>query len=104
MIVRLGYVAMSTLVKDTSPAKTMTFTSFAKIPDRAAAIRKLERIAIENLQNTLRLLRHNRAYDIQMYRLSSKLIPLIGHKQLQDWNPIANLTPDFAEIGRYVKE
>ena len=104
MIVRLGYVAMSTLVKNTSPAKTMTFTSFTKISDRAAAIRKLERIAIENLQNTLRLLRHNRAYDIQMYRLSSKLIPLIGHKQLQGWNPITDLTPDFAEIGRYVKE
>ena len=59
MIVRLGYVAMSMEVKNASPSQTMTFTQFQKIGDREAAIRKLERISISNLQNTFRLLKHN---------------------------------------------
>jgi UV DNA damage endonuclease len=101
MIVRLGYVAMSTLVKNASPSKTMTVTNFSKLDDREAAIRKLERIGAENLHNTLRLLRHNRAYDIKVYRLSSKLIPLIGHDMLGDWDPIANLAAEFEELGSY---
>jgi UV DNA damage endonuclease len=104
VIVRLGYVAMSTVVQNASPSKTMTATNFAKIADREAAIRKLEQIAADNLHNTLRLLRHNRAHDIHLYRFSSKLIPLIGHELLEGWDPIPRLTPDFAAIGNYVKE
>jgi UV DNA damage endonuclease len=104
MIVRLGYVAMSTLVNNASPSKMMTVANFSKLADREAAIRKLERIGAENLHNTLRLLRHNRAYEIQVYRLSSKLIPLIGHELLRDWDPIANLAAEFEELGSYAKQ
>lgn len=104
MIVRFGYVAMSTIVSNASPSKTMTATSFRSIPDRAAAVRKLERIATENLFNTLRLLRHNRAHDIHVYRFSSKLIPLLGHELLSSWDPFPNLTKSFAEVGAYVRE
>jgi UV DNA damage endonuclease len=104
MNVRFGYVAMSTVVSNASPSKTMTATTFKAIPDRAAAIRKLERIAIENLHNTLRLLRHNRAHDIHVYRFSSKLIPLLGHELLHHWDPFLVLTESFAEIGAYVRQ
>lgn len=104
MIVRLGYVAMSVFVKNASPSKTMTVAGFSKIADREAAIRKLERIGAENLHNTLRLLRHNRAHDIRLYRLSSKLIPLVGHKLLAGWNPISALADEFAAIGNYAKQ
>ncbi|CAG7649721.1 UV DNA damage repair endonuclease UvsE [Paenibacillus allorhizosphaerae] len=104
MIVRLGYVAMSMLVNNASPSKTMTATNFAKVEDREAAIRKLERIAGENIHNTLRLLKHNRAYEIEMYRMSSRLIPLIGHEMLKEWNPIPELRDVFSELGTYAKE
>jgi UV DNA damage endonuclease len=104
MIVRFGYVAMSTVVINASPSKTMTATSFRAIPDRAAAIRKLERIAKENLFNTLRLLRHNRAHDIHLYRFSSKLIPLLGHELLDSWDPFPILAESFAEVGAYIRE
>ncbi|WP_409342998.1 UV DNA damage repair endonuclease UvsE [Paenibacillus sp. MBLB4367] len=104
MIVRFGYVAMSTVVQHASPSRTMTATRFAQLPDREAAIRKLERIAAENLQNTLRLLRHNRAHDIRVYRFSSKLIPLFSHELLAGWDPFPVLAEDFAAIGEYVKE
>lgn len=103
MIVRLGYVAMSTVVKNASPSRTMTFANFSKLNDREAAIRKLERLGAENLHNSLRLLRHNRAHDIALYRFSSKLIPLIGHELLADWEPIPALASEFKELGDYVK-
>ncbi|MGN7764566.1 UV DNA damage repair endonuclease UvsE [Paenibacillus sp. 22594] len=104
MIVRFGYVAMSTVIPDCSPSKTMTMASFNKLSDREAGIRRLETIARGNLHNTLRLLKHNVGSDIQVYRLTSKLIPLATHPDMQDWNPFAALTPDFAEVGSYVKK
>ena len=91
MLIRLGYVAMSTVVKNASPSKTMTATNFSKLLDREAAIRKLERIGAENLHNTLSLLKHNRAHDIMVFRFSSRFIPLIGHEMLGDWDPIPTL-------------
>ena len=104
MLVRFGYVAMSTVVPNASPSKTMTAASFNKLADREAAIRKLERIAEENLNNTLRLLRHNRAHDIHLYRFSSKLIPLLGHEMLAGWDPFPFLSNSFAEVGAYARE
>lgn len=104
MIVRFGYVAMSTMVKNASPSKTMTFKSFSQLADREAALRKLELVAAENLHNSLRLLKHNRAYDIRVYRFSSKLIPLATHGELKGWDPFIALKKDFAELGAYVKK
>lgn len=104
MIVRFGYVAMSVIVENASPSRTMTATNFKKLDDREAAIRKLERLASENIHNCLRLLRHNHAYDIQVFRFSSKLIPLYSHEMLEDWDPFPVLADQFAELGNYVKE
>jgi UV DNA damage endonuclease len=104
MHVRFGYVAMSVIVKNASPSKTMTATRFAELSDREAGVRKLERLGAENLHNTLRLLRHNRAHDIQVFRFSSRLIPLVGHTMLGDWDPITKLAGAFAEVGNYVRE
>lgn len=103
MIVRFGYVAMSTVIKDCSPSKTMTMASFKKLDDREAALRRLENIARMNLHNTMRLLKHNAASDILLYRFTSKLIPLATHPDLHDWNPFEALAEEFAEVGDYVK-
>ncbi|WP_102275002.1 UV DNA damage repair endonuclease UvsE [Cytobacillus massiliigabonensis] len=102
-IVRLGYVAMSMEVKNASPSKTMTFAQFQKIEDRTAAIRKLERLSIANLENTLRLLKHNAASAIHFYRLTSRLIPLANHEELHDWNYMKPLKGILKEIGDYSK-
>ncbi|WP_085993105.1 UV DNA damage repair endonuclease UvsE [Oceanobacillus senegalensis] len=102
-LVRLGYVAMSMELKNASPSKTMTYTQFQKIDDREAAIRKLERIALQNLHNTLRTLRHNAASSIHFYRLSSRLIPLANHEELPDWNYIKPLKEALRELGKFAK-
>ena len=103
-IIRLGYVAMSMELKNASPSKTMTFTQFEKIKDREAAIRKLERISLMNLQNTLRLLKHNVASDIHFYRLTSRLIPLANHDELLDWDYLKPLKGMLREMGDFAKK
>ncbi|MEK3884828.1 UV DNA damage repair endonuclease UvsE [Paenibacillus sp. PL2-23] len=103
MIVRFGFVAMSLLLENASPSRTMTYATFSKLDDREAAIRKLERIAEENVTSSLRILKHAKAHDIQMYRFSSKLIPLATHEALIDWIPYERLTEPFREAGDFVK-
>ncbi len=104
MIVRLGYVAMSVELQNASPSQTMTFAQFSKIKDRDAAIRKLERIAQSNLENCLRLLKHNVGNQIHFFRLSSRLIPLANHEELADWDFIKPLKESLMKIGDYLKE
>ena len=73
----------------------------SKIDDREAAIRKLERIANSNLENCLRLLKHNKGHDISFFRLSSKLIPLANHEELLEWNYIRPLKENLKVLGDY---
>lgn len=104
MIIRFGYVAMSTELENCSPSQTMTYSQFSRLPDREAAIRKLERIAISNLENCLRLLKHNIANDIHFFRLSSRLIPLANHEELTDWKYMRALVTPLGKIKEYLIE
>ena len=102
-LVRLGYAAMSMNVKNGSPSQTMTYTHFLKNEDKGAAISKLERIAISNLTNCLRLMSHNAAHDIEFFRLSSKLIPLANHPDLAGWDYMKPLTDSLELIRSYLQ-
>ncbi|WP_339148607.1 MULTISPECIES: UV DNA damage repair endonuclease UvsE [unclassified Sutcliffiella] len=102
-LVKLGYVAMSVQLTNASPSKTMTYAQFSKLKDREAAIEKLERISIENLENCLRLLKHNVANDIRFFRFSSKLIPLANHEELKDWKFMRPLKEILSQIGDYIE-
>jgi UV DNA damage endonuclease len=104
MIVKLGYVAMSVELQNASPSQTMTFAQFNKIKDREAAIRKLERIAESNIDNCLRLLKHNAGNQIHFFRLSSRLIPLANHEELLDWDFIKPLKESLKKIGDYLND
>ncbi|MGF2614263.1 UV DNA damage repair endonuclease UvsE [Rossellomorea vietnamensis] len=103
-IVRLGYVAMSVHLENASPSQTMTFKQFSQLKDREAGLRKLERIAVSNLQNCLRLLKHNLAHDIRFFRFSSKLIPLANHPELRDWKFMRALKEPLREIGDFIRK
>ncbi|SFE51080.1 UV DNA damage repair endonuclease UvsE [Alteribacillus iranensis] len=103
-VIRLGYVAMIVQLKNSSPSQTMTYKHYSTFPDKEAAKRKLERIASSNLQNCLRLLRHNAAHDIHFFRLSSRLIPLATHEDLAGWDYLQPLQEDFAAIGEFAKK
>ncbi|MFT4416175.1 UV DNA damage repair endonuclease UvsE [Fredinandcohnia humi] len=103
-IVRLGYVAMSMNLQNCSPSQTMTYAKFKTIKDREAAVEKLERIANSNLENCLRLLKHNKGNGVSFFRFSSKLIPLANHEELLDWNYIRPLKENLVQIGDFLRD
>lgn len=103
MRVRLGFVAMSLRLQDSSPSKTVTVTNITKIQNRRDQIGRLTRLARENLGNTLRILRANEVDRIKVYRFTSKLIPLATHPLFSDWDYIADLKEEFLAIGSFVK-
>ncbi len=97
-----GYVAMSEVLTNASPSQTMTAQQFAKIKDREAGLKKLERIANNNIENCLRLLKHNLAHDISFFRLSSRLIPLVNHPLTEGWKYERAVLPLLREVGDFV--
>lgn len=101
---RLGYVAMSLKLEDASPSGTVTVTNFSRLPGEEARLYRLRRITRKNLENTLRILRYNAAYNIKVYRLTSKLIPLATHPMTEAWDYAADFSDEFRRIGDFVKE
>lgn len=104
MRVKFGYVAMSMMVKNCSPSKTVTVKNLDKIEDEEVRLYKLRNLAKTNIQNTQRLFYHNKAHDIKMYRLTSKLIPLATHPLTQDWDWFSDVKDDLKALGDYANE
>lgn len=102
--INFGYACISTMIPNCSTAKTVPMTQFKKIESTEAQIWRLENVARENLNNTIRLLWHNIAEGIKLYRFSSQLIPLANHPlgQIWDWQEV--LTEELTKIGQIIKE
>ncbi|WP_416150780.1 UV DNA damage repair endonuclease UvsE [Salipaludibacillus sp. HK11] len=100
---RLGYVAMSVELKNASPSQTMSYKRFQEIGDPEVAIRRLERITKSNIHNCLRLLKHNKAHDIEFFRLSSRLIPLATHEDLIEWDYLSGINEDLIKLGSFAE-
>ena len=79
--------------------KTMTYTQFCKRPLNEALAELSERI-LHNFKNTLRTIRFCQLNNIQGYRLSSSLAPILTHKNV---NLKIRDLPNFAAI-KYVCE
>lgn len=104
MIFRLGFVAMTVDLENCSPSGTVTYATYKKLKDQHARKARLVRVAKRNLENTLRILKNNAAQNIEVYRLTSKLIPLATHDELFDWNYCNELSDEFKRIGDYIKD
>ena len=85
MKIRLGYVSISNALNVTS-SSNLTFTEFNKNKD----YNKLNKVIRSNLEDLIEILDYNIKNNIHFYRLTSKLIPLSTHKDV-----------DFEYIDRY---
>lgn len=106
MKIRFGYVAMSVLLKNASPSRTVTVKTFSALAEKSphSALYKVRKAAEENLDNSLRLLKHNVGNKISVYRFSSKLVPLATHPLLSEWDYAAELSSRLHGIGAFIKE
>lgn len=104
MRIRFGYVAISLGLPQGSPNKTTTLLNLNKIKDRADQLSKLSRLARENVDTQLRVLRYNVAHNIKIFRITSHLIPLATHPITREWDYCEEYREEFCAIGDIVKK
>ncbi|MGG5740969.1 MULTISPECIES: UV DNA damage repair endonuclease UvsE [Bacillus cereus group] len=102
MIMRFGYVSHAMALWDCSPAKTMTFTSFKKL-NKQEREDKLYHVTRQNLEHTIRILHYNIAHEIPLYRLSSSIVPLATHPEVE-FDYIQLFAPLWRKIGALIQE
>ncbi|TMU83998.1 UV DNA damage repair endonuclease UvsE [Bacillus sp. BHET2] len=102
MRVRLGFVANSLSLWDASPAKTMTFKRYTQLPkeDRMYRLKEVTRL---NLEHTKRILYLCAAHEIELYRLSSSLVPLATHPEVE-WDFYSPFQEEWRELGEVIRQ
>ncbi|MFJ5770903.1 UV DNA damage repair endonuclease UvsE [Psychrobacillus sp. NPDC093180] len=102
MKIRFGYVANALGLWDASPSKTLTFTRYSTLP-KNERIEKLKSITAQNLQHTKRILYYNIAHEIELYRLSSSLVPLATHPEVC-WDFLTPFKKEWDELGSIIRQ
>ncbi len=78
MKIRLGYVAISKSLEHVTSSHTLSYTNYEKNKD----INKIYDIIYKNLTDLNKILTYNIKNSIHFYRLTSHLIPLADHKDV----------------------
>ena len=102
MNIRLGYVSTALALWETSPSRTMTFKRYGQLTKEDRGRRLLEITKI-NLENTLRILYYNTAHEIELYRLSSSIVPLATHPEVA-WDFITPFKKEWKELGDWINQ
>ncbi|MEH7381456.1 UV DNA damage repair endonuclease UvsE [Bacillus sp. JJ1533] len=102
MRIRFGYVANALGLWDASPSKSLTFTRYAALP-KEERMEKLKFVTAQNLVHTKRILHYNIAHEIEVYRLSSSLVPLATHPEVL-WDFITPFKNEWEELGQLIHQ
>lgn len=102
MILRFGYVSMALSLWEASPSRTLTFTNWKK-HDQDRRNEKLYHLTEQNLKNTIRILHYNIAHGIELYRISSSLVPLATHPEVK-WDFVTPFKELFQEMGALIQK
>lgn len=104
MEIRLGYIGNSKILKDSSVSKTVSVSVLSKEEDNDKKLLKLKKVAKDNIKNTLKILKNNKALGIKVYGLSPKLFPLANYPELEYFRYIDELKAELIELGSFIKE
>lgn len=102
MILRFGYVSTALSLWEASPSRTLTFTNWKK-QEKDHGKERLYYLTEQNLKNTIRILHYNIAHGIELYRMSSSLVPLATHPEVK-WDFVTPFEELFKEIGTLVQK
>lgn len=102
MKIRFGYVATALDLWDASPSKSLTFARYSALP-KHERLEKLMAVTAQNLQHTKRILHYNLAHEIELYRLSSSIVPLATHPEVK-WDFITPFKKEWNEIGQLIRQ
>lgn len=102
MKLRFGYVANALGLWDASPSKALTFSRYSLLP-KEERMEKLKSVTAQNLHHTKRILYYNIAHEIELYRLSSSLVPLATHPEVM-WDFYTPFKKEWKELGEIIQQ
>ena len=102
MRVRLGYVSIALNLPKTTSSSTVTYTRYSKMKTDKEKINKLKEVTKSNLDGLEKILRYNIENEIHFYRITSNLIPLLTHPEV-DFDYKRFFRKDFEYIGNLIK-
>lgn len=102
MKIRFGYVSTAISLWDASPAKSLTYTRYQQLSEEER-IDKLLDVTRQNIHHTLRMLHYNIAHEIEVYRLSSSIVPLATHPDVR-WDYRTPFQKEWQELGELIKK
>lgn len=102
MKIRFGYVSHALSLYNCSPAKTLTLTRY-KTMNKNERLEKLIDITAQNIENTFRALHYNVGQQIPLYRMSSSMVPLATHPEVE-FDYIQIFRERFKELGDFIKK
>lgn len=101
MKVRLGYVAIALNLPRVTTSSTVTYSRYSKILNEKEKINKLKEVTKSNLDALEKVLQYNIDNEIHFYRITSNLIPLLTHPEV-DFNYRKYFKEDFKLIGNII--
>ena len=103
MRVRLGYVSIALNLPKTTSSSTVTYARYSKMKTDKEKINKLKEVTKSNLDALEKILRYNIENEIHFYRITSNLIPLLTHPEVEfDYKRF--FKKDFEYIGNLIKD
>ena len=99
MKVRLGYVALSKAI-DITTSSTITYTNYV---NKNYTVDKLIDITKSNLMALEKIITFNISNNIHFYRLTSKLVPLATHKEI-NFDYIIPLKELYNKVGNLIND
>lgn len=102
MNIRFGFVANATCLWETSPSKTLTFKRYSSL-NQEQRLEKLLEVTKMNIENTRRILYYNTAHQIEVHRLSSSIVPLATHPDVE-WDFVTPFIQEWHELGNWIKQ
>ena len=101
MNIRLGYACI-TKTLDITSSHTITYTNYQKL-NKEEQYKKLFEITKTNLENLEKILKYNIKNNIHFYRMSSNIIPLSTHPNVE-FDSLNIFKEKLEHLGKIINE
>ncbi|TMW72130.1 UV DNA damage repair endonuclease UvsE [Alteribacter natronophilus] len=101
MNIRFGFVSHALSIWNASPAHTVTWAR-AKELSKDARTEKLHEVTAKNIAHTKRAIHYCIAHEINLFRLSSSMVPLATHPDAA-WDFVTPFRREWEELGELIR-
>lgn len=102
MKIRFGYVAIALGLPKVTSSSNVTYAFYNKIQTEEMKLEKLKKVTYSNFSDLKKILQYNIDNNIHFYRLTSALIPLATHPEV-NWDYRGKFKTELKIIGEIIK-